>query len=569
MLAHGIDTSALPGLAKLARVYAWAGRRLDPAYRLLIRLCAAAAILPTAMSGRAVPAPLGAVMDGFATPRRHTHPSSRMAAGRGRVSRSRGARAAALVLLALVSFGSIISAGDPRLAWILLLALLTVAGPGPFSLDRLIADAMRAIDRVARGPATHLTHVVIVGGGFGGVSAARALRGAHCRITLIDARNHHLFQPLLYQVATASLSPSDIATPIRSLFREQANVAVRLGAVTGIDVEARTVALGPERLGYDQLLLATGSRHSYFGNDAWAGHAPGLKQIEDATDIRRRLLVAFERAETAQDGAERRAWLTFVVVGGGPTGVELAGAIAELARHSLAREFRHIEPGAARVVLVQAGPRLLPAFPAALSADAHAALEALGVEVRLAARVEAVDAAGVVLSSESLPARTVLWAAGVAASPLGAWLGCPIDAAGRVVVGDDLTVPERPEIFVIGDTAASLGWAGRPVPGLAPAAKQGGRYAGRVIRARLAGHAPPPAFRYRHAGSLATIGRQAAVAEFGRLRLRGALAWWVWGLVHILFLAGGRNRATVVLGWIWAYLTYRRGTRLITGPDLG
>jgi NADH dehydrogenase/putative oxidoreductase len=411
---------------------------------------------------------------------------------------------------------------------------------------------------------TGLPHVVVVGGGFGGVAAVRGLRGAACRVTLIDQRNHHLFQPLLYQVATASLSPGDIATPVRAIFRGQDNARVVLGQVTGVDPAGKAVLLDRGRVPYDVLLLATGAQHSYLGHDDWAAFAPGLKTVEDGTAIRRNLLLAFEEAEGAATEAERRAWLTFVIVGGGPTGVELAGAIAELARHGLDQEFREIDPASAHVMLVQSGPRLLPAFPEALSDDAAAALRHLGVDVVLDSRVEAVSAAGVTVSGRIVAARTVLWAAGVMASPAAGWLGVKADRAGRVPVGPDLGVPGLDGVFAVGDTAASNGWAGAAVPGLAPAAKQGGAYVARVIRARLVGRPAPAAFRYRHLGSLATIGRQSAVADFGFVRVRGALAWWLWGAAHIAFLAGGRNRATVLVEWVWAYLTFRRGTRLIT-----
>ncbi len=417
---------------------------------------------------------------------------------------------------------------------------------------------------LARATPAPLPHVVVVGGGFGGISAARGLRDAACRVTLIDRRNHHLFQPLLYQVATASLAPGDIATPIREMLRRQENVRVLLGEVTGIDATDKAVVLNRGRIPYDYLVLATGARHSYFGRDEWAEFAPGLKSIEDATAMRARLLRAFEEAETAETDAARQAWLTFVIVGGGPTGVELAGAIAELATHGLAGEFRSFDPSTARIVLIEASPRLLAAFPEALSHAARAALEGLGVEVHTGKRVEVVEADVVVVAGQSLTARTVFWAAGVMASPAAKWLAVSADRAGRVPVGPDLSVPGMDGVFAVGDTALSLAWNGQPVPGLAPAAKQSGAYVARAIRARLTGAPAPAPFRYRHLGSLATIGRQAAVADFGTIRLKGALAWWLWGAVHVGFLVGGRNRVTVMLDWLWAYLTYRRGTGLIT-----
>jgi NADH dehydrogenase FAD-containing subunit/uncharacterized membrane protein YphA (DoxX/SURF4 family) len=461
---------------------------------------------------------------------------------------------AALILLLISS--TQLASPDMRPYWALLLAVVVVRAVG------------RLGDWLARptaGPKPgSLPHVVIVGGGFAGISAVRGLRGAPCRITLIDRRNHHLFQPLLYQVATASLSPADIATPIRGMLRSQDNVRVLLAEVTGVDVKDKAAILTRGRITYDYLILATGARHSYFGRDEWAPFAPGLKSIEDATAMRARLLRAFEEAENAETDPDRDAWLTFVIVGGGPTGVELAGAIAELAAHGLEGEFRTIDPSKARVVLVEAGPRLLTTLPETLSREANRALERLAVEVQTGRRVEVVAADHVVVSGARLPARTVFWAAGVTASPAARWLEVSADRAGRVPVGPDLSVPACDGVFAIGDTASCQGWRGQPVPGLAPAAKQGGAYVARVIRARLAGATPPKPFRYRHLGSLATIGRQAAVADFGFIRLRGALAWWLWGAAHIAFLVGGRNRVTVMVDWLWAYLTFRRGTGLIT-----
>lgn len=451
-------------------------------------------------------------------------------------------------------------------------AELTSADAKPYSVLLLAVVILRAAQRLsdwlvhasAGAVPASLPHVVVVGGGFGGISAVRGLRGAACRITLIDRRNHHLFQPLLYQVATASLSPGDIATPIREMLRRQENARVLLGEVTGIAVKDKAVILGRGRITYDYLVLATGARHSYFGRDDWAPLAPGLKSIEDATAMRARLLRAFEEAEAAETDSDRSAWLTFVIVGGGPTGVELAGAIAELAARGLEGEFRIIDPSKARIVLVEAAPRLLATFPQTLSRAAGLALERMGVEVRTGKRVEAVAADHVVVSGEALPARTVFWAAGVMASPAASWLGVSADRAGRVPVGPDLSVPLCDGVFAIGDTASCQGWRGQPVPGLAPAAKQGGAYVAQIIRARLTDAPRSEPFRYRHLGSLATIGRQAAVADFGFIRLRGALAWWLWGAVHVGFLVGGRNRVIVMLDWLWAYLTFRRGTGLIT-----
>ncbi len=407
--------------------------------------------------------------------------------------------------------------------------------------------------------------VVIVGGGFGGLEAARALRKAPVAVTVVDRRNHHLFQPLLYQVATAALNPADIAAPIRSVLRRQRNAEVILGDVAAIDLPAGTVRLADgEPLPFDFLVLATGATHSYFGHDAWASLAPGLKTIEDALEIRRRILTAFERAERERDPEQQRALLTFVLVGGGPTGVELAGAISEIARSTLTRDFRHIHPESARVLLLEAVPRVLPAYVESLSDAARRQLERLGVEVRTGTPVTAIDAAGVTLGDgERIASRTVLWGAGVAASPLARTLGAPLDRAGRVRVAADLSVPGHPEAFVVGDLAAVLREDGRPVPGVAPAALQEGRHAARNIRRALAGEPPLP-FRYVDKGQLATIGRAAAVADVRGLRFSGLVAWLTWLFVHIFFLIGFRNRVAVILQWAWSYLTFKRGARLIT-----
>jgi NADH:ubiquinone reductase (H+-translocating) len=409
--------------------------------------------------------------------------------------------------------------------------------------------------------------IVVVGAGFGGLSAAHALAGAPADVTVIDRRNYHLFQPLLYQVATAGLSPAQIASPIRAILRRAANVQVLLGRVIGVDKERRIVMLEDRTIPYDHLVVATGARHAYFGHDEWEAVAPGLKKIDDATAIRRRILTAFESAEASNDDeVARRRLLTFVVIGGGPTGVEMAGAIAELARVALRHDFRNIDPRDARIVLVEAGPRVLPAFPESLSEAALKSLERLGVEVRLGTPVTQCDADGVIIGEERLSAATLIWAAGVAASSASRWLGTEKDRVGRVVVGADLTLPGYPEIFCIGDTAHVGGADGKPLPGLAPVAKQQGAYVARVLRARLTGKPAPGPFRYRDYGTLATIGRRAAVADFGRLRIKGTLAWLLWGAAHISFLIGFRNRLIVMLDWIWSYLTFQSGARLITGP---
>lgn len=404
--------------------------------------------------------------------------------------------------------------------------------------------------------------VVIVGGGFGGLYAAKALARAPVRVTLVDKRNHHLFQPLLYQVAAAALNPSDIAVPLRAVLRRQKNLTVILAEATGVDLAGRRLLLADGALPYDFLILATGATHSYFGNDGWARHAPGLKTIEDALEIRRRVLLAYEAAEREEDPERRREWLTFAIVGAGPTGVELAGSLAEIARKTLARDFRRIDPRQARVLLLEGAPRVLPPFPSELSERARRQLEGLGVEVRTGAMVTGIDERGVTLGAERLPARTVLWAAGVAASALGRSLGVPLDRAGRVRVTPELTVPGRTDVFVIGDLAA-VEEDGKTVPGVAPAAIQMGRHAALQIRRALRGEAHRP-FRYADRGMLATIGRAAAVAVVRRARLSGAVAWWAWLAVHLLFLIGFRNRFLVLFGWAWTYLTFRRGARLIT-----
>lgn len=407
--------------------------------------------------------------------------------------------------------------------------------------------------------------IVVVGAGFGGLAAVAGLVRSDAEILLIDRRNYHLFQPLLYQVATADLSPAEIAWPIRSIFSTRANVRVLLAEVTGIDVAAREVIAAGKRHAYDHLVLATGSGNSYFGHDEWEPHAPGLKRIIDATEIRKRILVAFERAESADDPAEQRRQLTFLVIGGGPTGVELAGAIAELARVALARDFRCIDPAAARIVLAEAGARLLPAFAPALSDYALQALRQLGVEVRLRQPVAAIDAQGATIGEEKLPAATMMWAAGVRVPAVGRWLGADTDRGGRVTVDAMLALPGHPEISIIGDAARVIWHDDVLVPGLAPAAKQQGQFVARKLAAAIGGRAPPAPFRYRHVGSLATIGRNAAVADLGWVRLRGWPAWWFWGLVHIYFLISVRAATLVLLQWFWIYLTRRKGARLITG----
>ena len=409
-----------------------------------------------------------------------------------------------------------------------------------------------------------VARVVIIGGGFGGLYAARALGRAPVDVTVVDRTNHHVFQPLLYQVATACLSPSQIAYPIRGVLRRQRNARVLLAEAAAVDVAGRKVRLRDGELPYDYLVLAPGASHSYFGHDAWERLAPGLKTLDDALDIRGRILLAFERAEREPDPERRRALLTFVVVGGGPTGVELAGAIGEIACKVMARDFRTFDSREAQTILVEAGPRILPAFPATLSVKAERALAGLCVEVRTGEAVTRLEPGAVWIGSGRVAAGTVLWAAGVAPSPLASTLGVPLDRAGRVVVNAGLTIPGHPEVFVIGDLAACTDAAGRLLPGLAPVAIQQGEYAARAIARAVRGEGGDP-FRYRDKGTMATIGRAAAVVSIGRLRFSGYPAWLLWCFIHILWLIGFRNRFLVMIEWAWAYLRFERSARLITG----
>jgi NADH dehydrogenase/putative oxidoreductase len=555
VLHKGLGFSPLPFAGRAVAAAGWFDRQVGPLYRLVVRLWLAAAVtgpvlapmmLPADAIGRLPPTAAGVAAVllalGLGTP---------LVAG--------------ALLLGSLGMAMAGPAQAPSVYWPLLLALLGVSGAGRYSLDYLLDWLLRPRARLA----PDAPHVVIVGAGFGGLAVAAGLRHAPARVTLVDRRNYHLFQPLLYQVATGGLSPADIAAPVRALVRDQANLRVLCGSVSAVDSAARCITVDERQVEYDYLVLATGASHAYFGHDEWAALAPGLKSVEDATSIRSRILRAFEQAEATEDPARREALLTFLICGAGPTGVELAGAIAELARHGIAKDFRTFDPAASRILLVQAGPRVLPQFQEPLSGFAQRSLEALGVEVRCDSRVEAIDAEGVVVNGARIRAGTVLWAAGVRASPAASWLALPADPAGRLKVGEDLSVPGLPEVFAIGDTALALAWDGRPVPGLAPAAKQGGAYVAAVLRARLRGRAAPGPFRYRHQGSLATIGRKSAVAEFGRLRLTGAPAWWLWGAVHILFLAGVRNRISVLVGWVWSYFTFDVGVRLITGAPGG
>jgi len=565
LLSRGLADSALPLAAPIITVLRGVTRWLSPIYLLLLRTWAAFGITVAALhvSGAQF-APWLPVASAPPLALWMALPLTML------LFVGLGGRVAAVGLMLAVLLVPAAGAGfADRALWLFLLALIAVEGPGMLSLDALVARALRArFPQLAGRPAFELDgvpRVVIVGAGFGGLACAAALAKARVAVTLIDRHNYHLFQPLLYQVATASLSPGDIAAPVRGLFREHFNVRVLLGEVDGVDTQARTVRVAGQNVPYEYLVLATGAAHSYFGRDEWASFAPGLKRVEDATDVRRRLLTAFERAEATDDDGERQSLLTFVIVGGGPTGVELAGAIAELARWGMEKDFRRFDPAQTRIVLIQAGPRVLPTFPEDLSETSRRSLERLGIEVMLNSRVEGIDESGVIVNGKRIAARTVLWAAGVVASPAASWLGASADNAGRIKVGPDLSVPGIADVFAVGDTAASNAWNGNAVPGLAPAAKQAGAYVASVVRARVEGRADPAAFVYRHLGSLATIGRKAAVVDFGWIKLRGALAWWFWGAIHVGFLVDARSRLSVMFDWFWAYLTYRSGTRLITG----
>lgn len=431
-------------------------------------------------------------------------------------------------------------------------------------------EPLPAPETPAAGGPARKPSVVIIGGGFGGLSAAKTLRNEPVTVTIVDRRNHHLFQPLLYQVATAQLNASDIAQPIRSAVQHQLNTQVLLAEVVGIDVERRTVTFADgARLGYDYLIVAAGAGHTYFGHDEWEAYAPSMKNIDDALVVRRRLLSAFEAAERSTDPIEREAFLTFVIVGGGPTGVELAGSLAEMARHALTGEFRHFDPATAKIILIEGVDRVLPAFPEKLSKKAERDLARMGVEVRTSTFVKSIEAEGVLTDGTTIPARTVLWAAGVRASPVGEMLGAKLDSAGRVLVEPDLSVPGHPEVFAVGDLAAVM-QDGELVPGVAQGALQGGRHAAQAIIEREAGRTPPP-FHYKDKGMLATVGRADAVAELPHIDLAGLPAWTVWAFVHIYFLIGFRNRLAVMTQWGWAFVTRDRHARLITGtpPALG
>jgi putative oxidoreductase len=568
MLAHGLTDSALPLVAPLVSGLKWITKFAIPVYLLLLRLWLATAIY-FAYQGLTQYSDILPITTAtnFANPI--------------------GLTAALLLVLGLALrwVGLAVIVATPAMVmmqmnldsyWVFALMLLAIYGAGCWSLDYLISNKLRHIYPQLDGkPAFSLEglpRVVIVGAGFGGLACAAKLAHQPVQITLVDRHNYHLFQPLLYQVATAALGQGDIASPTRGLFRDFFNVRVLLGNVVGVDADKNELIfedhpLKNQRIEYDYLVLATGASHSYFGRDDWAKFAPGLKRIEDATEVRRRLLLAFELAEATTDPDERESLLTFLIVGGGPTGVELAGSIAELARFGMEKEFRGFDPANTRVLLVQSGSRLLPTFHESLSKITLDSLTKLGVEVHLNSKVEQIDVEGVIVSGKRIPSRTVLWAAGVIASPAAEWLTADKDKAGRVKVGADLSVAGHNNVFAIGDTALSNAWHGEPVPGLAPAAKQGGQYVAKAIIAKVLGRDAPAPFRYVHLGSLATIGRKAAVADFGFMKLSGAPAWWLWGAIHLTFLVGLRNRFSVMFDWFWAYLTLRSGTRIITGSE--
>lgn len=567
LLSRGLADSALPLAASGSKGMLAFTAFSDPLYRLFTRVWIAAAVVSSTLV--AVQAPTQTALGLLPLM------SAAQFGGLGLIcvvllGAGFATRVAAVALM-LLTFGlAMTSVWDSIYAyWLALFALFALYGPGRLSVDFVIDQTLRRLFPQLDGRPVFslegLPRVVIVGAGFGGLTCATALRRMPVQITLIDRQNYHLFQPLLYQVATASLSPGDVATPVRGMCREQFNARVLLGNVTGVDATRQEVLIGNKRVPYDYLVVATGAQHNYFGRNEWERYAPGLKRIDDAIEVRRRLLTAFEQAENTDDAQRRASLLTFIIVGAGPTGVELAGAIAELAKHGMEKDFRNFDPASARVILIQAGPRVLPTFSERLSAVARTSLERLGVEVLTESRVEHIDDEGVIVNGERIAARTVLWAAGVIASPAARWLGGEADRAGRLKVGPDLSVPGLKNVFAIGDTALSTAWGGQPVPGLAPAAKQAGVYVAKVIRAHVMGRPPVPSFVYQHLGSLATIGRKSAVVEFGSLRLSGTSAWWLWGLIHIYFLVGLRNRLSVMFDWFWAYLTYRSGTRLITG----
>jgi NADH dehydrogenase/putative oxidoreductase len=572
LLRRGLADSALPVVPGIVRASEWVRVHVGPIYVSVLRTWLAVALLTAAFHARLDGEHWARLASWLPLDVASRLPAPIAGAGGVLLLLGVGTRYLGVAMILALFAHAMMDPRETDAVYLLMtFAIIIVHGGGSVSLDRMVAALLRRrfpqLDLRDARSLEGLPRVVIVGAGFGGISCAGALRKANATVTLVDRANYHLFQPLLYQVATAALSPGDIAAPVRQLFRDSFAVRVLLGTVTGVDPKQRVVLLKDQAIPYDYLVLATGATHSYFGKDAWAPYAPGLKRIEDALEMRRRILSAFERAEATGDAALRSSLLTFLIVGGGPTGVELAGAIAELARYGMEKEFRTFDPADARVILVQSAPRLLPAFPESLAAIAKRSLEKLRVEVLLGSRVEGIDAEGVTVNGKQIPARTVLWAAGVKASAAAQWLNVPADSAGRIKVGADLSVPGFADVYAIGDTALSNAWKGQAVPGLAPAAKQGGAYVARQIMAKLEARSSEGPFRYRHLGSLATVGRKAAVVDFGFIKLWGAPAWWLWGLVHVGFLVGMRNRMATMINWFWAYLTFRGGIRLITGED--
>ena len=573
LLRRGLATSALPGVPRIIRIGEWIRVHVGPVYIAALRIWLALALLVVVSLSRLQNLDMSPPLAGWLPLQVAARVPGGVALAVGLLLLlGLGTRYVGLAMIPVLFADAMMDArATDAIYLVMIFSILIVYGGGLISSDRLIALLLtkrfprldvrdpRAVDGLPR--------VVIVGAGFGGISCAAALRRASVAVTVIDRTNFHLFQPLLYQVATAALSPGDIAAPVRSLFRNDFGIRVLLGLVTGVDTQRQIVRFNEQEIPYDYLVLATGATHSYFGKDGWAPYAPGLKRVEDAIEIRRKILTAFEQAEATVDADRRASLLTFLIVGGGPTGVELAGAIAELARFGMDKEFRMFDPADARVILVQSAPRLLPAFPETLAVIAQSALEKLGVQVLLGSRVEDIDAGGVVVGGKKILASTVLWAAGVTASPAAKWLKVDCDSAGRIKVGADLGVPGISNVFAVGDTALSNGWKGQPVPGLAPAAKQEGAFVAKQIRARVEARPPRPAFKYRHLGSLATIGRKAAIADFGFVKLWGEPAWWLWGMVHVGFLVGTRNRIATLINWFWAYLTFSGGIRLITGGE--
>lgn len=585
-LLRGLKDTALPLSKSFTRFFAWLTTVVGPLYLLAMRLWIAAVLYiagHAAMDSMTLAEPLRFLeyQPHYSVLRTMQESSlADLLCGTGALLLALGFGTRLVSLASLILLAILTSAIDATAVqktefvyWFMLLTILFFRGPGALSFDHVIRAALGRVfpqlDGMTRANYDGLPHVVIVGAGFGGVATARALRTTACRVTLIDKHNYHLFQPLLYQVATAGLSPSDIATPIRGLFRDQENIRVMMNEVGGVDKTARQVKLTDgSTITYDYLVLATGARHSYFGKDAWSEFAPGMKRVEDAIAVRGKLLRAFEAAENTDDISLREKLLSFVIVGGGPTGVELAGALAELAHQGMEDEFRRIDPANAKITLVEAGPRVLAVMPESISAYTKIALEKLGVTVKTGGRVETIDAEGVVVNGERIASLNVIWAAGVQASPAAQWMGGEADRAGRLKVNTDLSVPGADSVYAIGDTVLAEVWNGKPMPGLAPAAKQSGKFVAKHIRAKIEGSAPQKAFHYRHYGSLATIGRKAAVADFGALKLQGAVAWWFWGAVHVLFLANLQSRVAVMVEWFWAYLTFKRSIRLITEPHV-